>query len=311
MTKGATIVLCATTLACISMLPTTGYNQVMDTGSIFSQPVSMDSFVVKSGFDINAFIRRVKNDTTFYKAFRSMHLVPFTAQNNIKVYHKQKNSLIASEYCVSQQYIKNNCRITKVTEQSIIGNYYKRNGEYNYYTASLFHYLFLPQSTICNEDDIVAGKMNLPAKSKLEKNKEELKLLIFNPGTKITGVPFMADRASIFDADEARKYNFTISQNTYHGQECYVFRITPKKDFEHKVLYNELTTWFRKGDYSILSRHYSLSYSTLLYDFDVIMNVNTTTINGKLYPVHITYNGNWHVFTQKRERVKFDVQIKY
>lgn len=311
MTIGAIHTLLATILTGTTLLVTTSYAQVMDTGSIFSQTVSMDSFVVKSGFDINAFIRRVKNDTTFYKAFRSMHLVPFTAQNNIEVYHKQKNSIIASEYCISNQYIKNNCRITTITEQSTTGNYYKRNGEYNFYTASLFHYLFLPQSTICNEDDIVAGKIYAPAKSKLEKNKEELKLLIFNPGTKISGVPFMADRASIFDADEARKYNFTISQTTYQEQECYVFRITPKKDYEHKVLYNELTTWFRKGDYGILSRHYSLSYSTLLYDFDVIMNVNTTTINGKLYPVHITYNGNWHVFTQKRERVRFDVKIKY
>jgi len=310
-TIGAIHKLLAAILTGTTVLATTSYAQVMDTGSIFSQPVSMDSFVVKSGFDINAFIRLVKNDTTFYKAFRSMHLVPYTAQNKIEVYHKQKNSIIASEYCISNQHIVNNCRITTIAEQSTTGNYYKRNGEYNYYTASLFHYLFLPQSTICNEDDIVAGKIYAPAKSKLEKNKEELKLLIFNPGTKISGVPFMADRASIFDADEARKYNFTITQTTYQEQECYVFRITPKKDYEHKVLYNELTTWIRKGDYGILSRHYSLSYSTLLYDFDVIMNVNTTTINGKLYPVHITYNGNWHVFTQKRERVRFDVKIKY
>ena len=311
MTIGAPHTLLATILTGSTFLATTSYTQVMDTGSIFSQPVSMDSFVVKSGFDINAFIRRVKNDTTFYKAFRSMHLVPFTAQNNIEVYHKQKNSLIASEYCITQQDIKNNCRSTKITEQVTTGNYNKRNGEYNYYTASLFHYLFIPQSIICNEDDIVAGKMNLPAKSKLEKNKEELKQLIFNPGSKVSGVPFMADRASIFDADEAKKYNFNITQSTYQGQECYVFRITPKKVYEHKVLYNELTTWFRKGDYCILSRHYSLSYSTLLYDFDVIMNVNTTIINDKLYPVHITYNGNWHVFTQKRERVRFDVKINY
>ena len=157
MTIGAPHTLLATILTGSTFLATTSYTQVMDTGSIFSQPVSMDSFVVKSGFDINAFIRRVKNDTTFYKAFRSMHLVPFTAQNNIEVYHKQKNSLIASEYCITQQDIKNNCRSTKITEQVTTGNYSKRNGEYNYYTASLFHYLFIPQSIICNEDDIVAA----------------------------------------------------------------------------------------------------------------------------------------------------------
>ncbi len=283
----------------------------MDTSSIFSQPVSMDSFVVKSGFDINAFIRRVKGDTTFFKAFRSMHLIPFTAENSLEVYHKSKNTIIATEHTETQQEIKNNCRVTKILKQSTTGNYYKRNGDHNYYTASLFHYLFIPQNIVCNENDIVNGKMNQQAKTKLEKNKEELKLLIFNPGSKVKGVPFMADRASIFEADEAKKYNFYITQANYEGQHCFVFKITPKKAYENKVLYNELTTWFRKSDYSILSRHYSLSYRTLLYDFDVIMNVNTTTINSKLYPVHITYNGNWHVFTQKRERVKFDIKIQY
>ncbi len=283
----------------------------MDTGSIFSQPVSMDSFVVKSGFDVNAFIRRVKNDTTFYKAFRSMHLIPFTAQNSVEVYHKTKNTIVAAEYIETEQEINKKCRITKILKQSTSGNYIKRNGEYNYYTSSLFNYLFIPQNIVCNEDDVVNGRKYQPAKTKLEKNKEELKLLIFNPGSKVNGVPFMADRASIFEADEAKKYNFYITQATYEGHPCFVFKITPKEAYRHKVLYNELTTWFRKSDYSILSRHYSLSYSTLLYDFDVTMNVSTTSINGKLYPVHITYNGNWHIFTQKRERVKFDVNIKY
>lgn len=287
------------------------YSQIMDTGSIFSQPVSMDSFVVKSGFDINTFIRKIKNDTTFYKAFRSMRLIPYTAKNNIEIYHKQKNTIIASQASVTRQEIKKNCRTTKIIEKSTTGNYYKNNGDYNYYTATLFHYLFISENIICNEDDIVTGKMNLPAKSRIEKNKEELKQLIFNPGSRVAGVPFMADRASIFDDDEAQKYNFNISHANYQGQECYVFRITPKKAYEHHVLYNELSTWFRKSDYSILSRHYSLSYKTLLYDFDVIMNVHTTTINGKLYPMHITYWGNWHVFSQKRERVKFEVKISY
>lgn len=271
----------------------------------------MDSFVVKSGFDVNAFIRRVKNDTTFYKAFRSMHLIPFTAQNSVEVYHKTKNTIVAAEYIETEQEINKKCRITKILKQSTSGNYIKRNGEYNYYTSSLFNYLFIPQNIVCNEDDVVNGRKYQPAKTKLEKNKEELKLLIFNPGSKVNGVPFMADRASIFEADEAKKYNFYITQATYEGHPCFVFKITPKEAYRHKVLYNELTTWFRKSDYSILSRHYSLSYSTLLYDFDVTMNVSTTSINGKLYPVHITYNGNWHIFTQKRERVKFDVNIKY
>jgi len=311
MTMSVQHTLCYLIVWLILLTTETCYSQSMDTGSIFSQPVSMDSFVVKSGFDINAFIRRVKNDTTFYKAFRSMHLIPYTAKNNIEVFHNSSNNTIATQRSTTEQEIKNNCRSIKIKEQTTTGKFYKRNGDYNYYTASLFHYLFVPKNTICNEDDVVSGKMKQPAKTKIEKNKEELKLLIFNPGSRVAGVPFMADRASIFDADEAKKYDFNITQATYQGQDCFVFHITPKVAYEHKVLYNELTTWFRKSDYSILSRYYSLSYRTLLYDFDVIMDVKTTLINGKLYPSQITYNGNWHVFTQKRERVRFDINIDY
>src|SRR5258705_425745 len=84
-----------------------------------------------------------------------------------------------------------------------------------------------------------------------------------------TILPFMSDRASIFEPDEAEKYDFKIERAEYEGTPAYVFRITPKSGYEKKVLYDELTTWFRKADYSILARNYSLSYHTLVYDFDV------------------------------------------
>jgi hypothetical protein len=92
---------------------------------------------------------------------------------------------------------------------------------------------------------------------------------------------------------------------------CYRFRITPKKGYEDKVIYKELTTWFRQRDYAILARNYALTYSNILYDFDVTMKVRTTEISGKIYPVSIEYRGDWHIFTKKRERVDFDVNITY
>ena len=281
-----------------------------DTGSMFKVPVQLDSIVVKSGFDINAFIRRVKNDTTFYKAFKSMHLVHYTAANDIKAYDKN-NNISASLQSKTKQNIKNHCRTTQVLEQKVTGDMLKRNGDYNYYTAELFAYLFFAKDPVCNETDIVAGAMDDRGKGQMEKSKYQLKQLIFNPGAKVSGVPFMGDRASIFDEGEAEKYDFKVVQDMYDGQECFVFRITPKKGYERKVIYNELTTWFRKSDFTILARDYSLSYSTLVYDFDVRMKVRTKQINDRLYPVSIDYDGNWHVFTKKRERVIFSVVIDY
>ena len=157
----------------------------------------------------------------------------------------------------------------------------------------------------------MAGSQEMKGKGKMEKSKYELKQLMFNPGSKVKGIPLMGDKASIFDEEEMKKYNFKVSIDTYDTTECFVFRITPKKEFLHKVVYNELTTWFRKGDYSILARNYSLSYHTLIYDFDVMMKVRTIQANHKLYPVSIDYDGNWHVFSKKREHVKVKMDVDY
>jgi hypothetical protein len=278
--------------------------------SIFSQPVSLDTFVVKSGFDVNAFIRRVRTDTTFYKAFRSIHLVPYNAVNDIRAYDKT-GKIIASEFTRTKQKVINHCRSMEVLERKTTGDFYRRNGNYNYYTAELFAHLFYTKDSVCNENDIVAGALTENGASQIEKRSYQLKQLIFNPGTKVSGIPFVSDRASIFDPEEAEKYNFKIEQAEYEGQKCYVFSIMPKTAYLHKVIYDELITWFRKSDYSIVARNYALSYNTLIYDFSVKMQVRTRQINGKLYPVFVSYDGDWHIFGKKRERVRFTTDLNF
>jgi hypothetical protein len=275
-----------------------------DTVSKFRLPIEMDSFVVRSGFDINAFIRRMRNDTSFYKAFKNMRLVPYSAYNSIDVYGKS-GTVVASLHSKTKQRIKNHCRQTEVVEQHTTGDFYKRNGDYRYYTAELYDHLFWAKDSVCNENDIVAGAMDERGRGQLEKSTYQLKRLIFDPGSKVSGVPFMGEHQSIFEEDEARKYDFKVQRDVYEGQECFVFRITPKAGYEHRTLYNELTTWFRGGDYSIIARNYWLSYNTLLYDFDVKMKVRTRQVGSKLYPTRIDYDGNWFVVTKKRERVMF------
>lgn len=291
-------------------LPAGTHAQKQDTTSVFQLPISLDTFTVKSGFDVDAFIRRVRTDTTFYKAFKSMHLVPYSAVNSFLVFGKN-DRVIASMNSKTQQLRSSGCRTTKVLEQKVTGDFFKKSGEYNYYTAELFAYLFLAPNPICNESDVVAGSMNERGKGQNEKSKYELKQLIFNPGSKVSGVPLMGDRASIFEQGEAEKYNFKIHQQQYDGQDCYVFSITPKPGYEHSVIYDNLTTWFRKSDYSIVARDYSLSYHTFVYDFDVRMKVRTKQTGNVLLPTSIAYDGNWHVLTKKRERVKFNVEIEY
>lgn len=299
----------STLLFCISAATGCGAQQY-DTASAFALPVQLDSFIVKSGFDINAFVRRVRTDTTFYKAFRNMRFVPYSSVNDIAIYDKH-NQVAASQHSTTRQHIDNHCRSTELLEQHTTGDFLSRKGDYNYYTAELFAYLFFTKGRVCNEREWVGDYLTEQGSGQDEQRKYQLKQLIFNPGSKVSGIPFMGDRASIFDEDEAGKYDFRIMREMYGGQECYVFRILPKPGYERKVIYNELTTWFRKSDYSILARDYSLSYSTLVYDFNVRMRVRTKEIGKKLYPTSIDYDGNWHVFTRKRERVRFSVVVTY
>src|SRR5690606_17396371 len=114
-----------------------------------------------------------------------------------------------------------------------------------------------------------------------------LKQLIFSPGSKISGVPFLGNRASIFDPETAAMYDFKLSSVLYADEWCYLFQAVPKPEFKDQVVFKDLSTWFRTGDYSIMARDYTLSYSTIVYDFDVHMQVRLEPVDGKLLPVKI------------------------
>lgn len=289
------------------------YGQSEGDSDIFRYPIIMDEVVVsaqRSGWDVDAFIRRVQNDTTFYKAFKSLRVTSYTATNDIRVYNK-RGKVTASLHSLTRQKAWNGCRTMEVLNEQVTGNFYKRHKEYRYYTAELYDYLFFTKDTVCNQDDIVAGAMDDGEDGMIGKNKYKLKQLMFNPGSKVGGVPFMGNKAAIFDPEIAKMYDFKLMSEEYDGEDCYVFKAIPKYEYRDDVVYNYLATWFRKSDYSIVARDYSLSYNTLAYDFDVKMKVRTQQIGNRLLPVKIEYDGNWHVFTQKRERVKFTTILAY
>jgi hypothetical protein len=284
--------------------------QVQDT-SIFKFPVVMDSVIVRAargGWDVQAFIRRVQTDTTFYKAFRTLRLVAFEASNDVTIYNGRGAEKAALK-SRTKQTRQNGCRRLQTISEEARGDYYSRSGKYNYYTAELYAYLFLQKGPVCNENDIVAGALDERSSGTLGKSKYKLKQLIFNPGAKVSGVPFMGDKASIFDEDIAKMYDFRLESTKYLGEECYLFRALPKPEFIDEVVYNELSTWFRKRDWSIMARDYALSYKTGVYDFDVRMKVRLGYIGGKLVPQRIEYDGDWRVIMKGREQGKFVLQI--
>lgn len=267
------------------------------------QGLILDDVMVKavqSGFDVKAFIQKVKNDTTYYKAFKTLRIVSFDLYSDILIEDKNQNQK-ASYQGVSHQKIANHCRSMQVKQEKVRGDFYKRNKQYRYSTAKLYAHLFFTQGSVCNETNIVGNKVY----SGTAKYEEQLRMLIFNPGKRISGIPGIGDNVAIFDEPYFSKYNFYLSRTTYLQQDCYVFTAKPKASFKKQVVINELKTWFRVSDFAIMARDYSLSFKTLFYDFDVVMKVKLKPFKQYLVPYEVYYKGNWHVFSKSREMANF------
>jgi hypothetical protein len=286
--------------------------QEVDT-TVLGMHFVMDEVVVKSakkGWDLEGFIRRMKEDTTFYKAFLGLRVVPYTSDNEI-VFWDENSKTIAQLENRTEQSIQGHCRTVKVRNEKVRGTYYDKQHNPRYYTAELMQHLFFRARTNeCGTSDNIQSSNTRPGK--IEKHKEQLKQLVFNPGSKVEGIPFVGKKASVFeDKGIQQRYDFALKLVPYNGEECYFFQAIPKEAFKDEVVYHQLDTWFRASDYAIVARDYALSYHTLLYDFDVVMKVRLEKLGTRLLPSSIDYSGNWHVFTKKRERAKFNILFDY
>ena len=146
--------------------------------------VTLSEVVVRNNLDISKFLQLIKNDTTFYKAFRTLRILGFTSLNDIRMMDKEKN-VKASLQSKTIQHVNNGCRTMQTLQESTTGNMYDRDGNFNYYTAELYAGLFFTKQEVCGENNIVKGvELSTKAKSGIEKHKEQLKMLFFNPGKK-------------------------------------------------------------------------------------------------------------------------------
>jgi hypothetical protein len=274
--------------------------------------VNLSEVVVRSDLNVPKFLQRIKTDTTFYKAFRNLRILSFTSLNDIRMMNK-KGAVVASLQSKTRQQRSGGCRTMAVLEEKTTGD--MKSGEgYNYYTAQLYAGLFFTEGKICGETNIVAGAMrNVRAKKGFEKNKEQLKMLFFNPGKKIPGIPFIGDKLDIFDEQVAQHYDFTIDLTDLNGQNCYLFSIKRKDGLtaseKSNIVFDNITTWFNSQTMAIVARNYDLSYNTGVYDFDVHMEVVMTSFGEFLVPQTLRYRGNWDVAFKKRERGVFTATL--
>ena len=271
--------------------------------------ITLSEVVVNNKLNVPTFINRIKNDTSFYKAFRNLHILNFTAINDIRM-NDADGKMKAGLHSTTKQIRNNNCRSMQTLEEQVTGDIYDDNKEFNYYTAKMYASLFFTKDSVCGEDNIVTGKeFSTSGKTGLEKNKEQLKMLFFNPGKRINGLPFISNKTAIYDDELADKYEMSIDFAMFKKTSCYIFTQKVKPENKSDVVVDEMTTWFNDQTFEVVARNYSLSYSAGVYDFKVQMEVELTKFGEYLVPSLIRYVGNWKAIFKPRERGVFTATL--
>lgn len=280
-----------------------------DTIIVDKKVITLSEVIIRRNIDVPSFIERIKNDTTFYKAFKNLRILQFTSLNDIQMFDKKQNAK-ASLSSRTTQWAAKGCRYTHVEEETTTGDIYDKKGGYNYYTLELYASLFFARDTVCGENNVVGdAALSTKGKTGMQKHKEQLKMLFFNPGKPISGLPFIGNKTAIFEEDMADRYLYALDMAERSGELCYVFSVQAKDKEtggnKNKVVIDEMVTWFSMKNFEVLARNYSLSYKAGVYDFDVAMEVEMMHFEDYLVPKTLRYNGNWDVVLKKRERGVF------
>lgn len=263
----------------------------------------IDSAVNIRSHRLNAqdFIDAIVSDTSFYRAFRQMKRYNFLADNRIYTYDKN-NRVNGKIYRRIKHDVVNGKHHTEYIAKSDSGAIYKKNGKYELYTVEMFDFIF---DNAYNKDFEQNATSEIGGKNGSYKSK--LKTLIFEPGRKITGIPFISGKTEIFGRDMRQFYSYQFAAGTYLDSiPVYRFKVIKKPSTsDGDVMIREMTTIFDARDFKILGRYVDMKYSNLLFSFDIQMNIELNRYYGELLPVKISYQGNWDIPFHQTERASF------
>lgn len=289
---------------------TISYGQKDTSSPDISAYFYLDSVVVaasRTGLDVSDFIRLIREDQSFYKAFRNLRFVGYEAENDIQFFDKkgQKQAFHESK---TSQHSNGRCREMDFLEKTESTGYRKKSGELRYYTSRMFERLFYTEKRVCSDP----SKMSISEDASLhgmDKHVQELKKLIFRPGEK-SDVPLIGEKTGIFDPDMMHFYDFSITAGHWsEGRECYIFTARVKDKYLHKrqnkTVIKYLRTYFEKGTLKVVGRDYQLSYSGWAFDFEVQMVIKLTLVSDRYLPEWIEYRGMWDIPAKKAERAVF------
>ena len=254
------------------------------------------------------FIDAVLADTGFYQAFRNMKKYSFVAENYIYTFDK-KNRIDGKIYRKLKHINIGKKHTVEYLAKRDSGNVYKKDGKYQLYTVSMFDNIFAgAYKSGIGTGAMISGK----PQDKDESYKDKMKTLIFAPGHRVDGIPFISSKTEIFSPDMREYYDYQFARGTYLDSiPVYRFRVIQKSSSSpNDVVIKELTTIFDMRTFQILGRYVNLQYHNLFIDLDVQMNIELIDYHGDLVPAKITYQGDWNIPLHKDERASFLVVQK-
>jgi hypothetical protein len=285
MKKSILLAFCFSLFAFSSKAQTTRFNPDTIITVVIDSAVNIRSHRL----NVQDFIDAVLSDTGFYQAFRNMKKYSFDAENYIYTYNK-KNKIDGKIYRKLKHVNIGNKHTIQYIAKRDSGNLYKKDGKYQLYTAGT--------------GSMINGK---PA-DKDESYKDKMKTLIFAPGHRVDGIPFISGKTEIFSPDMRQFYDYQFARGKYLDSiPVYRFRVVQKSSTQgNDVVIKELTTIFDMRTFQILGRYVNLQYHNL----DVQMNIELIDYHGDLVPAKVTYQGDWNIPLHKDERASFLVVQK-
>lgn len=278
------------------------------------EAIWLDSMTItakKTGFDVNNFIDMVREDTSFYQAFKNLRLISHNA-NHKQEFFNEKGKSVDFYRARTQLSPSGNCKEIKYLSKETSKAYIKKNGERKYVTAKLYERVFLPAGKICASAN--TETTNKKKEGIIDYYYGELKRFIFQPGEK-ANIPLIGNKTALFSEKMRKYYQYGIESKNYSdGTPCYVFTIKVKDTYSDKksgkTVVKFMETYFSRKDFQVMGREYEVAYPGPFFSFNIQVNVALDYLGNKQYlPKMVNYSGEWDIPGRKKEIGEFSMQV--
>lgn len=263
---------------------------------------------VKKNFDKDDFIRMIRTDTSFYRAFKNLKMYPHSATHHVQVFNKNWQPI--GNMTRKSKHFSNGSKGWMVIDDEVTdGKYYTKNGSHKYFTAEMYDKVFFREDTFNVENTVGVAyeQERLRGMSAKDKYYEKLKTFMFSPGTGVKGVPIIGKKLNIYDGKMMEFYDFNL-EKTFFKDTIPVFKFSvvqkPSTD-EKDIVIQQIITFYDRRTMQVLARSYVIKDKNVLMDFNIKMYVELKRDYNEYLPVLIKYNGEWDVPFKKPERIKF------